>query len=472
MSEQQAVNEPTVADYVIKNRLQSQDETIHGWYRFVLGYPPHLVREYLSKLDADPERDWVLDPFCGTATTPVEARLRGFAVMGTDANPMALLAARVKLNWSIDLDAAQTSLEAVGKAAESFIRRAGLALYPQRPRQLSLLDARAHTTYQASSDHHLESNPLELLPDSAAKLIPSGFISPKPLARVLSIRQAIAKCAADAGIRDFLWLALASTIVSSAGNVGFGPEVYRLPPKEDADVLGDFRELVEQMIADMHRVQQLAAIKPPAAIARDDARVMASLADRPPIGIVITSPPYPNEKDYTRSTRLESVLLGFISSKEDLRAIKANLLRSNTRNVFVDDDDDQCIRDVRSVVNIAEAIEAKRLELGKTSGFERLYHRVTRFIFWRHVSAPEGTLAAPACGRAIGLRRRRPDVVFSYPHLYGKLAGRCRYEGGLSGRRYRTVAHAPRHGDENGFGRARSDSEAPLTRRERAEEEY
>ncbi len=101
MSTRPAVQEPSATDYVVKNRLQTQDEPIHSWYRFVLGYPPHLVREYLEKFQADPERDWVLDPFCGTATTPVEARLRGFAVIGTDANPIALLATRVKLNWTI-----------------------------------------------------------------------------------------------------------------------------------------------------------------------------------------------------------------------------------------------------------------------------------------------------------------------------------------------------------------------------------
>jgi hypothetical protein len=55
---------------------------------------------------------------------------------------------------------------------------------------------------------------------------------------------------------------------------------------------------------------------------------------------VITSPPYPNEKDYTRTTRLESVLLGFIRNKEELRAVKRGLIRSNTRNVYVGDADD------------------------------------------------------------------------------------------------------------------------------------
>ncbi|MBM4031825.1 MAG: hypothetical protein FJ291_08585 [Planctomycetes bacterium] len=35
-----AVAEPSVAEYVVKNRLQTDDEPIHNWYRFVLGYPP------------------------------------------------------------------------------------------------------------------------------------------------------------------------------------------------------------------------------------------------------------------------------------------------------------------------------------------------------------------------------------------------------------------------------------------------
>src|SRR3989440_13017017 len=33
------------------------------------------------------------------------------------------------------------------------------------------------------------------------------------------------------------------------------------------------------------------------------------------------------------------------------------------------------------IQRIAEAIEARRIELGKTSGFERLYARVTRLYF-------------------------------------------------------------------------------------------
>src|SRR5207247_6431005 len=112
-----------------------------------------------------------------------------------------------------------------------------------------------------------------------------------------------------------------------------------------------------------------------------DARNMATVDNREPIGVVITSPPYPNEKDYTRSTRLESVLLGLIENKNNLRALKSHLIRSNTRNVFVNDDDDRYIQDIPAIVSVADEIEKKRIELEKTSGFERLYHRATRLYF-------------------------------------------------------------------------------------------
>lgn len=287
MNDKLSINEPTAADYVVKNRLQAQDEALHSWYRFVLGYPPHLVREYLVKLEADPERDWVLDPFCGTATTPVEARLRGFDVTGTDANPIALLASRVKLNWAVNLESVQRSVDDVSAMATSVISRAGLPLYSAKPRQLKLLETAAHDYSTTRDTVHVE-DPLSLLPEAAHKLIPSGFISPKPLTRVLSIRSAIEQIVKDLAVKDFLFLALATTIVASAGNVGFGPEVYRLPPKDDADVLGHWRTLVERMMDDMRWVQTLGSM-PTAYVAHDDARVMKSLTEHPPIGIVILS---------------------------------------------------------------------------------------------------------------------------------------------------------------------------------------
>jgi DNA modification methylase len=108
------------------------------------------------------------------------------------------------------------------------------------------------------------------------------------------------------------------------------------------------------------------------------------------INAVITSPPYPNEKDYTRTTRLESVILGFFRTKAQLRELKGGLVRSNTRTVYKKDDDDSFISAFPRIQRIAEEIEARRIALGKTSGFERLYGRVTKLYFGgmaRHLAA-------------------------------------------------------------------------------------
>jgi DNA modification methylase len=99
------------------------------------------------------------------------------------------------------------------------------------------------------------------------------------------------------------------------------------------------------------------------------------------VDAVITSPPYPNEKDYTRTTRLESVILSFITSKDALRAFKKSMIRSNTRGVYKVDDDDDWITGHEEIERVAKAIEARRVELKKTSGFERLYARVTKLYF-------------------------------------------------------------------------------------------
>ena len=61
--------------------------------------------------------------------------------------------------------------------------------------------------------------------------------------------------------------------------------------------------------------------------------------------------------------------------------MKRGLLRSNTRGVYKGDDDDQWLSDHGEIERIAERIEKRRVALGKTSGFERMYPRVTKLYF-------------------------------------------------------------------------------------------
>ena len=433
MNDKSGIREPTAHEYVVKNRLQQDDQAIHGWYRFVLGYPPHLVREYLKSLELDPEKDWVLDPFCGTATTPVEARLHGYSTLSADANPISVLAARVKLNWELDQKITRAKVDDVVNIAISCIMKQGIPPVPERDYQLSFLSPQVSKLSPKNNGLIAGFDPDKLLSSQSVELIPTGFISPKPLLRVLALRYAIEKVVLSQDVADFLRLALAYVIVKYAGNVGFGPEVYRLPPKEDADVIDAFTETAVRMLSELQTVlDKTPQPFPPAYIFQEDARDLKSLDSYPLAGAVITSPPYPNEKDYTRSTRLESVLLGLLENKSELRALKNSLLRSNTRNVFVNDDDDAYVKDIPSVVKVAEEIETKRLALGKTSGFERLYHRVTRLYFggmYRHFLSLYNKLRSGAtCAYVVGDQMSYFRVHIHTAELLADVAIRAGYQ--------------------------------------------
>ncbi|MCY3943424.1 MAG: DNA methyltransferase, partial [Gemmatimonadetes bacterium] len=52
----------SVTKAVDPNRMRPDDRPVHDWYRFVLSYPPHLVRDYLERLGIGTS-DTVLDPF-------------------------------------------------------------------------------------------------------------------------------------------------------------------------------------------------------------------------------------------------------------------------------------------------------------------------------------------------------------------------------------------------------------------------
>jgi DNA modification methylase len=329
---------------------QPEDERVHDWYRFVLGFPPSLVRDYLDQMDLR-SGSLVLDPFAGTGTTPVECKKNGVAAVGIEANPMAQFAGQVKLDWSPD--------------------PTGLLRHAERVAQ--------HVLDELPDDGPAAPDgALRTLPREAAALLITDSISPWPLHKTLVLLEVLERNRDDR-YRSHELLALARALPTGIGNLRFGPEVGLGHWKPDSPVVGLWLEQVRRMAADLEAIQ---GREPPQAVVHlgDSRRVMDFLQPES-IDAVITSPPYPNEKDYTRTVRLESVLLGFIRSRSDLRAVKQGLLRSNTRNVYKHDSDDEYIRDLPVIQEIADAIEARRLELGKTSGFERMYHRVTKLYF-------------------------------------------------------------------------------------------
>ena len=341
-----------------RNRLLAADRPIHDWYRFVLSFPPHLVRDYVKRFNLS-DGATVLDPFCGTGTTLVEAKKLGFASVGIEALSMSAFAAATKLDWSPDGSTLRRDADAIAAQAGATLERGA--------------------------------SPLRTLPMEQQRLLLRDSISPLPLHKALILRDAIDTARSQHA--DHLRLALARELPTTIGNLRFGPEVGLGERKEDVDAVGAWRRRVETFALDLDDLRD--AGDAPASVVLGDSRDVSALLPARSVDCVITSPPYPNEKDYTRAVRLESVVLGLLSDRHDLRGAKQTLLRSNSRGVYKDDDDDAWIVAHPKIQALADEIEQARIEQGKTSGFERTYHRVARLYFGgmaRHLASLRGAL--------------------------------------------------------------------------------
>jgi len=364
-----------------------------------MSFPPNLVRQYLSQFNVR-EDELVLDPFCGTGTTLVECKKRGVPSFGIESNPIAHFATKVKLDWSPD--------------PANLARRA---------------EANASNACRQIAADKVSRSKLKELPPTTRDLLLANSISPLPLHKILILLDAIDHNG-DKTLSDHQRLAIAKVLVSGAGNLRFGPEVGLGRVKKDAPVVENWLHEVKQMSDDVRVLKGRNNIRSTAILG--DARILTGHLRRRSVAAVITSPPYPNEKDYTRITRLESVILGFAKDMNDLRAVKWSSIRSHTRCVYKNDRDDIMVESQEDVSRISKEIEKRRVRLDKTSGFERLYARVTKLYFggmFRHLSElrpllrPDAKLAYVVGDQASYLR-----VMIRTAKILAKIATSLGYE--------------------------------------------
>ena len=396
-----------------RNRLRPEDRAVHDWYRFVLSFPSHLVRDYLDAFGVDSTQR-VLDPFCGTGTTLVECKKLGIPSVGIEGNPMAGFASRTKLDWSVDPDALVSHAKAIAGLVLDRLRGQGIDDYGPAP------------LFQAGDPPTAD---LLTLPPDRLSLLLKNSISPLPLHKTLLLLDALEGCRDDT-VYAHERLALASALVSDIGNLHFGPEVGVGRIREDAPVVRPWLDRVRTMGDDLATSRNQAGAE--ATVHLADARRLDEFLEPRSIDAVITSPPYPNEKDYTRTTRLESVLLGFVRDKRDLRGLKQGLVRSNTRSVYKTDADDALVAGHEGIQRIARLIEERRIELGKTSGFERQYARVTKLYFGgmvRHLAGLRSRLRPGArLAYVVGDQASYLRVMIRTGQILGELAQSLGYE--------------------------------------------
>lgn len=222
---------------------------IEGLHPYPAKFITELPRELLRLLPI-PHGTAVLDPFCGSGSTLVECQRRGLSSIGIDLNPIACLITRVKTTPIAD------------RWSECVNRVMLNALSIKKPKVPSI----------PNLDHWFA----------------------KPIQEALAILlQAIAE--APAAHRDFLRLTLSSIIVrvsNQDSDTRYAAVEKNLTPD---DVFLAFTKAAQR---NGHALLRRDYPLTPATVIAANTLTIKPTEIAQPIGLVVTSPPYPNAYEY------------------------------------------------------------------------------------------------------------------------------------------------------------------------------
>ena len=258
----------------------------HGWLRLTPAYSVKLVSEILTASDRGIR---VLDPFSGTATTPLCAAYAGDFATGVEINPF--------LTWFGNVKLATYSPASVLEASDALISL------------ISRASRKSSRSVVPPPMHNLQRwwNPEEL-----------DFLCKFKAALDDTIRN-------DCATRDLL-LVVFCRLVINFSNAAFNHQSMSFKDKVKADasierqaVLFDPEpDLAHIARAEGQEVLTSAADNPSgtASVIPGDSRSVSSAV--PGVhDLLITSPPYPNRMSYIRELRPYMYWLGFLNSGRD-----------------------------------------------------------------------------------------------------------------------------------------------------------
>lgn len=246
----------------------------HGLLRLTPAYSLRLVEEILTR---EPPRVGLLDPFCGTGTTPLVGASRGFTSLATDVNPF--------LVWFAGVKTRRVSAAQLGR-----LERPAVAMLDALPEPGPLAEVPAL--------HQIE-----------------RWWAPSALFALRRIRGEIdARARRPGWFRDALELAMCRSLIR-VSNAAFNHPSMSFREAERAIDAGDVYAVfaselraVRDALADAPRVS--------ANILQADARTLRGVR-RGSFDRVVTSPPYANRMSYVRELRPYMYWLGHLSEARE-----------------------------------------------------------------------------------------------------------------------------------------------------------
>jgi DNA modification methylase len=254
----------------------------HRWWPYVQGFSAAFVTEVCTRY-AVGKGSVVLDPFCGSGTVSVVARLRGATAIGVDMMPIVAFVTAAKCEWDVD----PTDLERGAK---------------------SVLADRSPTTLKPP-----------FLRETAKQFTPEVMQS------LLRLKENI--WTLEAGPTQALLKLAFSSILIDASNLKRAPCLgYARKGGLDATLPFQlYSAAASRMVEDLRVLQQSRASWGPPAKTLTGSSGQAKLsADS--VDLAITSPPYVNGMDYPTNYKIELAWLDFVESYVELAHLRASMV--------------------------------------------------------------------------------------------------------------------------------------------------
>lgn len=270
---------------------------VHGFHSYPARLHPTTASRLLHALL--PENATVLDPFCGSGTVLVEARLVGARAIGTDVNPLALRLARLKAR-GVTANERQAIVAAARRVREHADRR-------------RIARARPIVRYEAEDVDLFEPHVLLELDSLRDGL---DTIEPRTL------REDV----------ELVFSAILTKVSRKRGDTGQAGAARRISAGFAAKI---FQAKAEELVRALEAFEKLVpAGTPPVDVRADDARTLGTLGAAT-VDLVLTSPPYAATYDYVshhdvrlrwlrlRTDRFEKLELGSRRAYARLRGEEA-----------------------------------------------------------------------------------------------------------------------------------------------------
>lgn len=281
-----------------KNGKNGNVSSVHRWYGYLEAFSSDLVRTKIKEYDIN-NKKIVFDPFCGSGTVLVDACMLGIPSVGVDANPAMIKISEIKT--SLDVKPKE-----FGEQAKKVVKK-----------------IRKNMAEQLKVD---QCPPLRRMPDMERRSWFDEFTLKKvdyAWNEIITIK--------NKEIKGLFELALITTL-RKCSNVQFAPGTSFYPYREKPSFLATYWKKLTDMYFDLKEVKDLKRENTELIV--DDSRFLAKLDPSYKFDFLITSPPYPNDLEYTAQTRLELYLMGVAKNMPDVLKIKKGLIVGSTKQVW------------------------------------------------------------------------------------------------------------------------------------------